>query len=255
MTELEIFFEIHTDLSREGPGGDAYTKKAFQMLPKLDEPRILDVGCGPGGPTLELARLTSGHVVGLDMHPPYLDRLGEAIEAAGLSDRVEAVYGSMFEMAFPDESFDIIWAEGSIYIFGFERGLTEWRRFLKPEGYLVANEVTWLRPDPPAELSAFWQENYPGIKTIPENLSLIPACGYEIIGHFVLPEDAWWVDYYNPLEKRLQRLREKYSDDPKALEVLGVEQAEIELFRKYHEWYGAVFFVMRKEKERLAISS
>jgi ubiquinone/menaquinone biosynthesis C-methylase UbiE len=246
MTELEIFFEIHTDLSREGPGGDAYTKKAFQVLPKLDEPRILDVGCGPGGPTLELARLTSGHVVGLDMHQPYLDRLGEKIEEAGLSDRVEAVYGSMFEMAFPDDSFDIIWAEGSIYIIGFERGLTEWRRFLKPEGYLVANEVAWLRPDPPPELSVFWQENYPGIKTIPENLSLIPACGYEIIGHFVLPKDAWWIDYYSPLEKRLQALRKKYSDDPKALEVLGAEQAEIELFRKYHEWYGAVFFVMRK---------
>jgi ubiquinone/menaquinone biosynthesis C-methylase UbiE len=45
------------------------------MLPVLDSPRILDVGCGPGGPTLELARLSHGQVVGLDVHQPYLDEL------------------------------------------------------------------------------------------------------------------------------------------------------------------------------------
>ena len=120
---------------------------------------------------------------------------------------------------------------------------------------LVVNEVAWLRSDPPEKLSAYWQENYPGIKTVPENLRLIPACGYQVIGHFALPEDAWWVDYYNPLEKRLQDLRKKYRDDPKALEVLGVEQAEIEMFREYSAWYGAVFFVMEKGEERLAIST
>jgi cyclopropane fatty-acyl-phospholipid synthase-like methyltransferase len=87
----DIFFEIHTDLPREGPGRDRYTAKAFQMLPKLESPRILDIGCGPGGPTMELARLSGGHVIGMDIHQPYLDRLSQKIEQAGLSDRVEAM--------------------------------------------------------------------------------------------------------------------------------------------------------------------
>lgn len=50
----------------------------------------------------------------------------------GLGDRVTALVGSMDELAFGDEELDLIWAEGSIYNIGFERGLTEWRRFLKP---------------------------------------------------------------------------------------------------------------------------
>jgi len=119
MTE-SVFFEMHHDLPREGPGRNKYTKQAFEILSPVHSPRILDVGCGPGGPTMALARLTEGEVVGIDTHQPYLDRFSEKIEQAGLTDRVRAVNCSMFEMDFPDESFDIIWAEGSIYIMGFE---------------------------------------------------------------------------------------------------------------------------------------
>jgi ubiquinone/menaquinone biosynthesis C-methylase UbiE len=253
MEALEVFFEIHTDLERESPGRDRYTRQAFQMLPERDRPSILDVGCGPGAATMELARVSNGNITGLDFHQPFLDRLVLKAQQAGLSGRVQAVYGSMFEMAFPDESFDIIWAEGSIYIIGFERGLTAWRRFLKPDGYLVASEVAWLREDPPEELSLFWQENYPGIRTVPENLGLIPACGYEVIGHFTLPEDAWWVGYYGPVEKRLQGLRKKYRDVPEALAVLDAEQTEIDMYRNYSQWVGSVFFLMQKGEERLAL--
>ena len=44
-----------------------YTKKAFRMLPKLDRPRILDIGCGSGAPTIELARLSDGEIIGIDI--------------------------------------------------------------------------------------------------------------------------------------------------------------------------------------------
>ena len=216
------------------------------MLPPMDRPRVLDVGCGPGGPTLELARLIRGEIVGLDIHQPSLDRLMRKIEKAGLSDRVKAVNCSLFEMDFPDKSFDIIWAEGSIYIIGFERGLKEWRRFLKAKGFLVVHDMTWLCPDPPKEIYDYWKERYPGIRTVEENLKLIPCFGYDLIGHFTLPEDAWWIEYYGPLEKRIRGLRMKYVDDSKALGVLEKEQREIDMFKKYHTWYGSAFFVMQK---------
>jgi len=229
---LDIFFEIHQDLPREGPGRDKYTRKAFQMLPKTDNPHILDIGCGPGGQTLELARLSNGQIVGLDTHQPYLDRLQKTIDEAGLSDRVKTVNRSMFEMDFPDESFNIIWGEGSIYIIGFERGLREWRRFLKPKGFMVVHEVCWLQPDPPQEIYEYWKELYPAIKSIPKYFELISRCGYKLIGHFTLPEDAWWIEYYGPLEERLKMLRKKYTDNPQALSELDNEQKEIDMYKK-----------------------
>jgi ubiquinone/menaquinone biosynthesis C-methylase UbiE len=242
----DIFFEIHQGLPREGPGRNKYTRRAFQMLPPLETPHILDIGCGPGGPTVELARLSQGHVIGLDIHQSYLDELVKRAKRAGLSNHVKARNCSMVEMDFPDESFDIIWAEGSIFVIGFERGLREWRRFIKPHEFLAVHEVTWLRPDPPQEISEYWKRLYSDTRTVQENLERIPRCGYDLIGHFTLPEDAWWTEYYGPLELRLGQLSSKYADDPEALEVLDKEQDEIDMYRKSRQWYGSAFFVMRK---------
>ena len=224
-----------------------YTRKAFQMLPKLDKPRILDIGCGSGGPTLELARLSQGEIIGIDIRQPALDRLTRKIEQAGLSDRVKAVNCSMFNMDFADASFDIIWAEGSTFIIGFERALKEWRRFLKPEGFLVVHEMTWSRPDPPQEVYNYWKGlAASGIRTVPEYLEQIAASGYDVIGHLALPEDAFWIEYYGPLERRIKELRGEYIDDPKALAILDKEQHEIDISTKYHEWYSSAFFMMQK---------
>jgi len=241
----EITLQIDKDLLREGLA--KYTGKAFKMIPKLDRPRILDIGCGSGVPTMELARLSNGEIVGLDINQPLLDRLARKIEKAGLSDRVRIVKCSMVDMDFPDESFDIIWAEGSTFIIGFEKALKEWRRFLKPKGFLVAHEMTWARPDPPQEVYNYWKGlAASGIRTVAEYLEQIPACGYDIVGYFTLPEDAWWIEYYGPLKNRTQELRLKYINDSKALEALNKEQQEIDLSGKYHKWYGSAFFVTQK---------
>jgi ubiquinone/menaquinone biosynthesis C-methylase UbiE len=212
----------------------------------MERPRILDVGCGPGTPTMELARLSDGEVVGLDNHQPYLDRLARRAEEAGFANRVSTVNGSMFEMPFRDAGFDLIWAEGSIYIIGFDRGLREWRRLLRPGGHVGVQEVVWLKPDPPAELRDFWAAGYPAMRDIPRNLDAIRKIGYEVVDHFPLPPNAWWDEYYGPLQERLPMLREKYSGDAEALAVLDEEQVEIDIFRKYSDWYGTAFFVMRR---------
>ncbi len=68
-----------------------YTRKAFRMLPQIDKPRILDIGCGSGVPTLELARLSQGEIVGIDIDQPALDKLTSKIKEAGLTDRVQGV--------------------------------------------------------------------------------------------------------------------------------------------------------------------
>jgi SAM-dependent methyltransferase len=242
----ELFFEIHRDMPRQGPGRNRYTRQAYELLPPLERPRILDIGCGPGQPTMELARLSGGKVVGIDIYQQYLDQLQEAIDTAGVGDRVRAVNCSMFDIDFPDGSFDVVWAEGSIFIIGFERGLREWRRLIRPEGFLAVHEVAWLEDDPPDELVACWRQAYPAITTIDANLDAIAAAGYRALGHFALPEDAWWHAYYGPLQERIEALRVKYTGDADALVQLDEELVEIDMYRRYCRWYGSVFFVVQK---------
>ncbi len=194
------------------------------MLPEMDSPRILDVGCGSGVPTMELARLSNGEIIGLDIDQSTLDILAEKILRAGLSDRVKTMKCSVFNMEFSDERFDIIWSEGCIHVVGFEKGLREWRRLLKPNGYMVVHDE---------------QGN------IDEKLRLIASCGYELLGHFLLNEDVWRAEYFAPLKKLIAETLAEYADDPKVLEAVHNSQREIDMFEKNPELNSSVFFIMQ----------
>jgi ubiquinone/menaquinone biosynthesis C-methylase UbiE len=204
-----------------------YTRKAFQMLPQMDKPRILDMGCGSGIPTLELARLSQGEVIGIDIDRPALDRFRTKIKEAGLTNRVQAVNRSILNTDFPGESFDIIWAEGSIDVIGFEKGLNEWRRLLKTGGFLVVHD---------------------DLGDLIEKRRQISQSGYELTDHFTLSDDIWWNEYYAPLEEKLNEVRAKHTSAQESITVLDNDQREIDTFKRDPKRYRSVFFIMRKSQ-------
>jgi ubiquinone/menaquinone biosynthesis C-methylase UbiE len=202
-----------------------YTRKAFRMLPKLDKPRILDIGCGSGVPTMELARLCDGKITALDIDQDMLDVLSGKVEKAALSNRVKVVNRSIFDMDFPDENFDIIWAEGSINIIGFKTGLQQWQRLLKPGGFMVVHDER---------------------NNVREKLEQISDCGYVLLGCFELDEKAWWTEYFVPLEKLISEARLKYADATGIVEAIQDAEREIDMFKKAPERNSSVCFVMKR---------
>lgn len=203
-----------------------YTRKAYRMIPQVDKPRILDIGCGSGVSTLELARLSRGKVIGIDIDQLALDKFTRRIEETGLTDRIEAINCSMFDMDFPDENFNIIWAEGSIYAIGFERGLREWKHLLKPGGSMVIH-------DEQGDVS--------------EKLEQISNCGYELLGYFTLSKEIWWTEYFAPLEKLVNETLTKYPYDQSVLEEIQQAQVELDMYKKYPERNSSVCFVMKRK--------
>jgi len=245
---MSVLFEMFEGLPRQGPGDEASTLRAYALLDGLpSRPEILDVGCGSGAQTLSLARAGCGNITAVDVHDGFLDELRRRAVAFG--DRVHAVNMSMFELDFPDRSFDVIWSEGSIFIMGFDAGIRAWRRLLKDDGHLVASHITWLRADPPAEVKAFWDAAYPAIVDVETNVRTAEAAGYRVIGTFRLPARSWWDELYEPLAPRLAPLREKYADVPETLAEIDETEREIELFRRHSDAYGYVFYVLRKRRD------
>jgi len=224
MLSGEAIFQMKKDLVRKR--FLKYTRKAFRMLPQMNKPRILDVGCGSGVPTIELARLSQGEVIGIDIDQPALDQVIRKIEEAGLNEQVKAVNCSMFDMDFPDESFSIIWSEGSVYVIDFKRGLQEWKRFLKPNGFMVIHDEKG---------------------NVKEKLEQICDCGYELLGHYILSKEIWWTEYFAPLEKLIAESRTRYTNDPKVLEEIDSAQQEIDMFRKDPERNSSIFFIMKRK--------
>lgn len=246
---MELFLEIHRDTPRQGPGDRESTRRAFESIGSIPQGvRVLDIGCGPGAQTIDLARLVEpmgGQVVAVDFFDQYLEEARRNVGKAGLHN-VTFQKGDMKALPFEDASFDIVWSEGAIYIMGFENGLKEWKRLLKPGGALAVSEISWLRDDVPDEVSSFWAEGYPAMQTIDGNLKIVERCGWRVLDHFTLPPQSWLANYYDPLEKRLDALRSKFANNAGALELLAAEATEIALYRNNPDCYSYEFFVLQQ---------
>jgi len=129
---------------------------------------------------------------------------------------------------------------------GFEKGVAEWRRFLKTGGLLVVSEITWLTNSRPDELQQHWDNEYPEINTASAKISVLEKHGYSPMGYFVLPERCWLDEYYRPIQARLGDFLSRNGNSQEAQEIADVEQREISLYEKYKTYFSYGVYIARK---------
>jgi SAM-dependent methyltransferase len=242
-----LFLEVYEPLPRQGPGDRASAARALALCAGLPEiPSILDLGCGAGGQTLHLTELTAGRIVAIDRHTPSVERLRMRAAEHGVADRVEALVGEMDDPGQAPESFDLVWSEGAFYNIGIERALRVCHPLLRAGGYLVFTDAVWRKDDPPPEVTESFAD-YSSMGTAADLVAVIDESDFSLVGHFTLPDRAWWDDFYTPMERRIAELQSKYRDDAEALEVLSQLAQEPEMHRQHAAYYAYELFVGRKE--------
>ena len=220
--ELNLICDFFSTMKRQGPGSPEVTLKALSFIDNLtDKSLIADLGCGTGGQTMVLAEHAPGKITGLDFLPGFVDIFNRNARQAALQDRVKGIVGSMDNLPFQEGELDLIWTEGAIYNIGFERGLNEWRKYLKPGGYIAVSESSWFTDERPAEINDYWMDAYPEIDTIPN--------------HYFIPKRAAQEVFLS-----------KYAGNKIAEEFSALQADEEELYGKYKRFYGYTFFIAKR---------
>jgi 2-polyprenyl-3-methyl-5-hydroxy-6-metoxy-1,4-benzoquinol methylase len=121
-----------------------------RLRPGLD---VLDVGCGPGTITVDLAaRVAPGRVVGLDVSAAPLDEARALARRSGVP--VEFGVGDAYALAFPDDAFDVVHAHQVLqHLTDPVAALREMARVCRPGGVVAVRDVdyaatTWYPADP-----------------------------------------------------------------------------------------------------------
>lgn len=234
-TMFALLMDLYRNGARQGPGSDEETVRALEMtrLDRAAELRVADIGCGTGASSLALAsKLPNARITAVDRFADFLDILAERARAAGCSERIETLAGSMGSLPFATESLDLIWSECAIYNMGFRAGIEAWRPFLRPGGAIAVSEITWLRPDPPEEIRRHWTAEYPEIATAPEKVGVLERSGYDLLGYLVLPPTNWIDNYCEPTEERIPAFLERQAHRPEAMEIVEMERREADLYRR-----------------------
>lgn len=121
------------------PGGLKLTKQLLADEKPDESTRVLDAGCGTGQTAAYIAKEYSCHVTALDNNEIMVVKANERFTAEKL--QLKAMEGSVEELPFPDDYFDIVLSESVMLFTDMDKTISEFSRVLKPNGKLLAVEI------------------------------------------------------------------------------------------------------------------
>ena len=203
------------------PDGSGNVAKMLRNLETRGK-RILDIGCGIGGPAFEMARTFDAEVVGIDLEAPLVERARAAADHKGLTDHCTFRTVDIGPLPFADHSFDIVVTAGTLTqtedketIFG------ESYRVLRPGGHLSCYD--WTRSGGDYSDDMYYWFKMEGLtyalETIDDYEAHLRHCSYVDI------EIEGASDWYRQQANREYELI-KVDLYPRMIELLGRESAD-----------------------------
>ncbi|SPC64361.1 probable delta(24)-sterol c-methyltransferase (erg6) [Ustilago sp. UG-2017b] len=188
-----------------------YLAHQMGLKPKM---RVLDVGCGVGGPAREIARFADVNVVGLNNNEYQVQRARKYTDKAGLSAQVEFVKADFMKLdeQFGDNSFDAVYAiEATCHAPNFEGIYGQIHKVLKPGGIFGVYEWcmtdAWDGSNPEHKRIAHGIEvgdGIPEMRSIKNARNALTTVGFEILHEEDLADRGDPIPWYYPIAGSLR---------------------------------------------------
>ncbi len=203
------------------PGGEGNVVNLVEGLDVRDQ-RILDIGCGIGGPAFVLAEKYGASVVGIDIEPELIARARLGAKKLKIDSRCEFLLVEPGPMIFADESFDVVLSSGVIMQIEDKQQLfEEVLRVLKPGGTLTSYD--WMKPEGEfGDDMQYWfkmERLTYGMKTFAEYEALLRDAGFTEIR---MSDRSDW--YRRKVRDEYEQIRTELY--PRMVEGLGKEEAD-----------------------------
>ncbi|KAF2745464.1 hypothetical protein M011DRAFT_406404 [Sporormia fimetaria CBS 119925] len=275
------YYNLATDLYEYGWGQSfhfcryAYGESFYQaiarhehylahMMGMKEGMRVLDVGCGVGGPAREICKFTGANIVGLNNNDYQIQRATHYAEKEGLSHKLKYTKGDFMQMSFPDNSFDMVYAiEATVHAPSLEGIYSEIFRVLKPGGVFGVYE--WLMTDKYDNDNPHHREIRLGIELgdgisnmekVEVALKAMKAAGFVLEHHEDLAarEDEDYSPWYWPLSGQLKYIT-SLGDIPTILRMTKLGRGAVHKFVGCLEKIGLAPAGTQKTADSLATAA
>ncbi|KAF6807398.1 hypothetical protein CSOJ01_08204 [Colletotrichum sojae] len=170
--------------------------------------KVLDVGCGVGGPAREIAKFTGAYVTGLNINEYQVERARRYTANQGMDRQVQFVQADFMNIPFEDNTFDAVYAiEATVHAPSLEGVYSEIHRVLKPGGVFGVYE--WVMTDNydndnlahrKTRIEIEQGDGIANMVSAAEALRSFRAAGFEVVEHEDMADRPDPIPWYWPLD-------------------------------------------------------
>ena len=233
------------------PGSKEYTLTAGKLANLDENSQILDIACGHGIASINLAKKFCCHATAIDINKDFIE-VGKKLAAKEkcvhnkpILDKVKFVVGDIYKKSFPKNKFDMLVAEGgALSYIGREKGIKKISKYLKKGGYIELSDMIINNKKLPKEFKELFTQEGWNFETEESYKKLLRENGYDPIFSSFIPR-SYMLNYAKAIKAKLKRKEGAFKN--KKLQSLLNE--ELAIFYSKDEWLNnlAYIFIVAKK--------
>jgi cyclopropane fatty-acyl-phospholipid synthase-like methyltransferase len=235
--------DLHSNYS--SPAGKEFTLAAGYFAGINPASRILDLGCGYGDGSCNMAQQFRCKVIALDISEENIGFARRLAETKSVSHLITFETKDLLGTDFSDEPFELILAEGGVFSFvSRSKGLEKAASWLLPRGWLAFSDLIFLSEKIPEEVKNIFEDNTYHYESETSYRTLLRNAGFDIHLMCLVPQSGW-DNYYAHMARRLEDDKGFFSD--KRIKLAFHKEIDVFYRLEGFKYVGYLFCIARKK--------